>query len=102
MIRITWFHPLASGGSTINGYEVEIRDSNGDFIPSDPSSGCEGTGIRDSTDQVTGETISICRVDMTVLRAAPYGLAYNEPVVARIRSINAAGLYSDWGISSED
>jgi hypothetical protein len=63
MVRITWEEPDNTGGSIVESYEVQIKNSNGFFeVPND---GCQvmGDDITDSVDQ-QGNKIWLCRLDM--------------------------------------
>lgn len=100
MVRITWFNPANGGGSNIESYDVEIMNSDGDFVA--PADDCRpGTSdIKDSNDSASGDPISLCRIDMSKMQSE-FGLAYNDDIVARVRAVNAAGLNGDWRESDD-
>jgi hypothetical protein len=97
MVRITWYAPESAGGSNINRYEVQIKDGNGDYVsPADDCNPDDGD-IKDSTDSAN-EIIYLCRIDMLKM-GSEFSLSYNEPIVARVRAVNAAGLAGLWRAS---
>lgn len=81
----------------ITDYEVEIRNSAGEFVSTDE---CKGNTIYTATDQ-DGENMHVCRVKMDTLRdPAGYNLAFDDYVIAEVRAVNAAGS-AEWAESTE-
>lgn len=99
MVRLSWDDPSQSGGSVIDKYEVEIKNSAGEWVT--PTNSCKN----DSTDangdtregdikaanDANGEPIHLCRIEMLSMQDE-FGLQYNDSIVARVRAVNAAGL----------
>jgi len=79
-VMINWVTP-ADGGSTITGYEVTIRQSDG--LTYAIYGGCTGTAV-------------ICEIPISVLRATPYSLTDGASVFAKVLAKNAisSSVYS--------
>ena len=73
-VIINWVAPW-DGGSTITGYNVVIKQSDGTLTA---YTGCTGTAVS-------------CTVPFSVLKAAPYNLANGASVFAKIKAINVIG-----------
>lgn len=100
MVRITWFDPENGGGSVIERYEVQIKDSNDEFVT--PANDCRtGTNdIKESEDTATNRPIHLCRIDMALMQDE-FGLNYDDSIIARVRAVNAAGLEGQWADSDD-
>jgi len=100
MVRISWNAPDSTGGSIISFYTVEIQNSLGAFVA--PANDCRPgtTDIKEATDIVTSLAIHLCRIDMGKM-VTEFGLAYNDPIVARVMATNAANLGGPWGESDD-
>jgi len=100
MVRITWFDPENGGGSVIERYEVQIKDSTDTYVT--PADDCRtGTSdIKESEDTATNRPIHLCRIDMSKMQDE-FSLNYDDPIVARVRAVNAAGLEGEWQESDD-
>jgi hypothetical protein len=86
--RISWAAP-SDNYKTITAYAIEVRNAAGTLYHADTTH-CDGA---------SAAVVSslYCEVPVAVLRAAPYDLALQDLVVARVRAINelGAGPFSD-------
>lgn len=100
MVRISWNAPDSTGGSIISKYTVEIKNSSGDFVA--PLNDCRPgtTDIKESTDNLTLLAIHLCRIDMGKM-VTEFGLAFNDPIVARVMATNGSQLDGPWGESDD-
>jgi hypothetical protein len=98
MVRITWFNVLNGGGSVIQSYNVEIKNSAGEFKA--PADDCKDDQIKSSEDSDTQEPISLCRMLMSKM-VSEFGLSYDSPIIARVQAVNSANLKGDWKESDE-
>jgi hypothetical protein len=80
-VRISWPEP-AEHGSAIVAYTVTFRASDGSY--KEETSYCDGT---------TAAIVAAraCEIPLTTLRAAPFGLAYDDLVVAVVSAHNGNG-----------
>ena len=75
-VTITWVAP-ADGGSSITGYSVAIRQSDGTTFSTE-SANCNVSTIT-------------CTVPISILQAAPYNLAWGASIYATVIATNVAG-----------
>ena len=78
---ITWTAP-DDNGSTITAYEVVLMTSLATFV--------EETVYCDGTQSAIVAALQ-CEIPVTILRASPYDLAYNELIIAKVSAINLNG-----------
>lgn len=109
MVRLSWDDPSQSGGSVIDKYEVEIKNSDGEWIT--PPDSCKNDekdadgnvttegDIKESSNSAD-EPIHLCRIEMLSMQD-DFGLEYNDSIVARVRAVNAAGLEGEWRESDD-
>jgi hypothetical protein len=84
-VKISWVAP-SSNSAEIDGYEVQIADSNGNFVVE--ATYCDGF----ASEAVLTDTY--CLVPMSVLRGVDYGLELADIVRVVVRAHNVYG-YGD-------
>jgi hypothetical protein len=86
-IIITWAAPSSNGGSTLTAYSIYIRQANLAFALE--TTYCNGT----TADILAHAT---CTIPMSTLRASPFSLILNNPVLAQVVATN---FYGDSSLS---
>lgn len=84
-VKIYWNAPTTTTGFTVDSYQILIKKSDNTYY--EDLTYCDG-----STPAVV--TNRYCLVPMSILRAAPYSLAYGNSVIAQVRSHNSRGWSS--------
>jgi large repetitive protein len=80
-VVIAWVPPDANG-LAIDAYEVLVLESDGATWTA--AAGCDGT-------EPTVVAAASCAVPMATLRASPFALVLNDPVIAKVRAHNLLG-----------
>jgi hypothetical protein len=88
-VRVAW-NPLATNGSPITAYKIEIKQQDGVSYTQDLTD-CDGT----NPTTVAG---NYCLIPMTTLTAYPYLLAQGSLIIARVSALNVIG----WSTPSAD
>jgi hypothetical protein len=81
-VRISWTAPAFNGGKPVLKYEIKIKTSTSSYEVE--STSCNGT---DSTILAN----AYCIIPMTKLTSAPFNLALNNLIVARVTATNVIG-----------
>lgn len=81
-VKIVWSAPYSGGsGIPITSYEIQVRDSNGDFQTTSECDGSDATIISSTT----------CSILMETLSGSDFNLVLGDLIVATVKATNEKG-----------